>query len=143
MDHLRTELDQLEANELDYVVARSNTTADKPAYEEAAYSKTAWFNLPAEHREYLNKLAMDLKRQRTVKALMILDENAEEAAKELVNLLDAGSESVKLSAAKDILDRTTGKPAQTVNAAHTGADGGAIEHKHYIITDLGMDMDEL
>lgn len=138
MDDLRTILDALEERELDYVVERSKTTKDKPAYEAAGVARSTWYEWPTEHREYLTDLALRLKRQRTLKALMILDDNAEEAAKELINLLDAESESVRLNAAKEILDRTTGKPAQRVQNEHTGKDGGAI-----VITKLGMDMDEL
>lgn len=126
---LRTELDQLEEKELAYVLARSKTTKEKEAIAEAGYGKTAWYEIDETRRDYLRDLAIALKRQRTLKALLILDDNAEEAAKELVNLLDSKAPSVRLGAAKEILDRTTGKPTTAIDVTSAGQ---SIAQKAYV-----------
>ena len=124
MDDLRAELDTItDERELAFVMARSRYTKDKPAYEEAGYSRSVWYDKPNERRDYLVDVALQLKRQRTIAALMQLDRNAEQAAQVLTDLLQSEKDSVKLRAAQDILDRTTGRPVQKQEIGGTGPDG--------------------
>jgi len=113
-------LANLEDTKLDYVVARSKTTTDKAAYEEAGISRSAFYSWGAEERERLNGIAQQLKRENATKAVLKLQEAAEDAVDTIIKLMEkARSENVKFSAATDILDRTIGKPSQKVEQENT------------------------
>ena len=133
MDDFRAILDQLEGRELDYVQARSESKSDAQAYQTAGISKSTFYGWSAERREQLNEYADELRRQTVFKAQMALADAAENAARKMIALLSAESETVQLNAAKDILDRTAGKPRQSVDMT---SDGQRIESAEDIREDI-------
>lgn len=110
MNDLRAILDTLETAHLEYVIARSRTTTDAAAYGEIGVAKSTFYTW--ENRENLNALADQLKRQRALKAMLLLEESAEHAAQVKVGGLDSADEKIKQGVATEILDRTIGKPIQ-------------------------------
>lgn len=124
MDDLKTLLDHLEDNRLDYVMERSRCNTDAEAYRSASISKATFYSWPAEEREKLNELAQKLKRASALKAYLILSEATEKAAQVKVKALDSRKDTVQQAAATEILDRSLGKPAQRQEI--TGKDGGPV-----------------
>jgi hypothetical protein len=112
MDNLRTLLDSLEDRKLDYVIERSKVRNDKTAYTAAGIGKTAFFAWGTEERERLNDLAQRIKREAATRALMVLQDKAEEAAKIKADGLTSNNEHIRQDAASDILDRILGRAAQ-------------------------------
>jgi hypothetical protein len=112
MDNLRTILDGLDDRELDYVMERSKVSKDTAAYNEAGISRAVWFSWDKDRRDYLNEVALQLKRNRAVAAEMVLIENAEKAARVMADKLDSRKEHIQIKAAEEILDRTAGRPTQ-------------------------------
>jgi hypothetical protein len=121
MDDLRAIFDQLEGHELDYVFERSRQTSDAAAFRAAGISKSSFYEWPADRRAQLNAWAQDLKRQSAMRARLVLDEAAEEAARKIVELMGNSLPRIALEAARDVLDRTTGKPSQAVDVTSGGA----------------------
>lgn len=115
MDNLRTLLDQLEDTRLDYVVARSQVTSDAGGYNNAGISKAAFYKWDPDERDKLNALAQRLKREVATRALMKLQDAAEDAAETLANGLKSRNEHIKQRAADSILDRVIGRATQTIN----------------------------
>ena len=113
-EDLRAELDHLEDKRLAYVMARSRVNSDAQGYNEAGIHKNTFYSWPAEEREKLNDLAQRFKRETATRALMVLQDAAEEAAKVKVSGLKSRDERVKQSAATEIIDRTIGKSEQPV-----------------------------
>lgn len=113
MDDLRTELEQLDGERLEYVFARSRTSSKAEAMREAGISKSTFYNW--DDNERLDELANDLRRNRHIMAQPKLEEATEEAVKVLTELLNSNSDYVKLGAAKEILDRVIGKPTTKVS----------------------------
>lgn len=135
MTDLKTILDQLEDRELDYVVARSQATSDAQAYKDAGIAKSTFYGWTAERRELLNDYAQQLKRQAKIRALLVLQDSAEEAARQLVGLLESADERIRLNAAGDVLDRTIGRPAQSIQ--HSTANGDGVGGVMIYIPDNG------
>lgn len=135
MADLQTILDQLEDRELDYVVARAQMNSDAKAYVEAGIAKSTFYGWTAERRELLNDYAQQLKRHAKLRALLVLQDKAEHAAKKLVGLLDSSDERVQLNAAGDVLDRTVGRPAQSIE--HSTANGEGLGGVVIYIPDNG------
>ena len=125
MSDLLTKLEELEEAELDYVFARSEVRKDAHAYKSANINKATFYGWPRERREYLNELALELKRTAALKAKLILSEATQKAAEIKVSGLDHRDERIKQSASTEILDRMLGKPKQGIE--HTGEGGRPIE----------------
>lgn len=123
MADLKTILDTLEDRELDYVVSRSTATSDAAAYKDAGVPKSTFYGWTAERRELLNDYAQQLKRQAKIRALLVLQDHAESAAKALVALLKSEDDRVRLNAAGDVLDRTIGRPQQSIQHSTPDGDG--------------------
>ena len=124
MDDLHTILNGLEDNRLDYVIARSRTKADAPAFREAGMSKSSFYKWDETERDYLNGLAQRLKRETAVKAIIMLQDAVEQAAKVKIEGLKSTNKHIQQNAASEILDRQLGKPTQRTE--HTGDGGGEI-----------------
>jgi len=125
MNDLRTELDQLEDQRLDYVMARSRVNSDAQGYRDANIPKATFYSWAEDERKRLNDLAQRVKREVATRALMILQEAAEQAAKVKVEGLKNRNDNIKQAAASEILDRIIGKPTQRQEV--TGKDGGPVE----------------
>ena len=115
MDDLQTVLSQLEDKRLDYVRARSLASSDAQAYREAGVAKALFYSWPAEEREKLNELAQQLKRATVARAILVIQEAAEEAARVKVEGLKDRDKRIRQAAATEILDRNVGKPKQGVD----------------------------
>ncbi len=115
MTILKTELDQLQDLRLDYVMARSRVSTDAEGYREAGISKASFYSWPTDERDRLNQLAQQLKRETATRAMMVLQNAAEDAAKVKVSGLKSRDERIKQSAATEIIDRTIGKTEQPVS----------------------------
>jgi len=115
MEDLRAELDHLEDKRLAYVMARSRVNSDAQGYSEAGIHKNTFYSWPAQEREQLNDLAQRFKRETATRALMVLQDAAEEAARIKVSGLSSRDERVKQAAATEIIDRTIGKSEQPVS----------------------------
>jgi hypothetical protein len=115
MDDLQTVLTNLEDNRLDYVRARSLVNSDAEGYRNAGIAKALFYRWPAEEREKLNELAQQLKRATVARAIMVIQEAAEEAARVKVAGLKSRDERLKQHAATEILDRNMGKPKQGID----------------------------
>ena len=70
-----------------------------------------------------------------MRAIMVLQEAAEEAARIKVTGLQSRNERIKQDAASEILDRVAGRAAQRIE--HTGEDSSAITIK--VLRDVSMD----
>ena len=125
MDDIRTELDKLEGRRVDYVMARSRTQSDSAALREIGLSGGTFYKWSQEERDHLNELAQKIKREAAFRAVIILQEAVEQAARVKVEGLHSRNERVKQDAASEILDRVAGKAAQRLE--HTGEGGGAIQ----------------
>jgi len=134
MDDLQTALNQLEDNRLDYVRARSLVNSDAEGYRNAGIAKALFYRWPAEEREKLNELAQQLKRATVARAIMVIQEAAEEAARVKVAGLKSRDERLKQHAATEILDRNMGKPKQAVDLT-TG--GEKLTWKDFVNADPG------
>ena len=56
---------------------------------------------------------------------MILQDNAEKAAETMGKLMDSRNENIKFRASQDTLDRTVGKPTQSLEVS--GKDGEPLK----------------
>lgn len=120
MDDLRTLLDQLEDKRLDYVLARSKVNSDRQAYISAGINKTTFYhNWSPEERERLNDLAQRVKRETATRALIVLQDAAEEAAHVQVAGLKDRDARIRLASSDSILDRVLGKPSQPTDVSGT------------------------
>lgn len=109
MDDLKTILDNLEDGRLDYVTARSRCKSTSEALRESGVSRNTFYGWDESERKHLDELAQRLKRKTSARALMVLQDNAEEAAKVMVSILKSRDERLKLAASAEVLDRTTDK----------------------------------
>jgi ACT domain-containing protein len=125
MDNLRAELDKLEDRQLAYVAARSKTVSDSQAMKDCGLSRSTFYGWGEEEREKLNGIAMVIKREVAFRALMVLQDHAEEAADVTVGLLKSRNENIKLRTSQDILDRVIGKATQTLEVS--GKDGNPMK----------------
>lgn len=122
MSDLRTELDKLTDQRLDYVLARSRVNTDSHAIREAGMSRSTFYAWSLEEREHLNELAQRVKREAALRAMMVIQDAAEAAAQVKVSGLRSKNEHVKQDAATEILDRTVGK---AVNKTEVSGSGGS------------------
>ena len=70
----------------------------------------------------------------------------EDARETIVDLaeskLDSDNESIRVNAAKEVLDRTTGKPAQRVQSEISGKDGGPVETTIRVVYEDALNADD-
>lgn len=121
LDDLRTEMNRLDDRELAYVIARSKAVSDSKALKDSGIASSTFYGWEESRREKLNKLAQKFKRETAMRVLMIMQDNAERAAKTVTNLMDSRNENIKLKASQEVLDRSVGKAAQPVEVS--GKDG--------------------
>ena len=115
MGNLREEIESLDSDlKIQYVFARCKTTSNNKAVEDAGFSQSTFYGWEQEERDYLNSLAVRLKTEAGLRAMLILQEFAEEAAKGMGKLMRSRNENIQLKANQDILDRTGGKATQRV-----------------------------
>jgi len=111
--NLRAEIESLDSDlKIQYVFARSKTTSNNKAVEDAGFSQSTFYGWPQEERDYLNSLAVRLKTEAGLRAMLILQDYAEEAARGLGAGLKSRNENIKHKAQIEILDRVAGKPTQ-------------------------------
>lgn len=134
LDDLRTEMNRLDDRELAYVIARSKAVSDSKALKDSGIASSTFYGWEESRREKLNELAQKFKRETATRVLMIMQDNAERAAKTVTNLMDSRNENIKLKASQEVLDRSVGKPAQSFEVS--GKDGGKI------VVNLSWDDDE-
>jgi len=128
MGDLRAEIESLDNSlKIQYVFARCKATSNNKAVDEAGFSPSTFYGWSQEERDYLNSLAMRLKTEAGLRAMLILQEYAEDAAKGLGAGLKSRNENIKHKAQVEILDRTAGKPTQKIDQK-TEHDG-SIEFK--------------
>ena len=120
MDDLQAVLNKLEDNRLDYVRARSMVNSDSQACKDAGIARATYYTWPAEEREKLNELAQQLKRATVARAILVIQEAAEEAARVKVEGLKDRDKRIRQAAATEILDRNVGKPKQGIDLTSGG-----------------------
>lgn len=107
---------QLNRGRFDYVLERARMP--QPTVEEACNRigrhRNWFYNLAAEDREELERLADELHKAKAIHAQLVLDEAAEQAARVKVDGLGSRDQRVRQAAATEILDRTVGKPEDSV-----------------------------
>jgi hypothetical protein len=114
--NLREEIESLDSDlKLQYVFARCKTTSNNKAVDEAGFSQSTFYGWSQEERDYLYSLAMRLKTEAGLRAMLILQESAEEAARVKVGGLRSRKENIQQSASTEILDRVNGKPTQNID----------------------------
>jgi hypothetical protein len=124
MSNLRTELDELTDQRLDYVLARSRVNSDSQALRDAGMSRSTFYGWTLDERERLNELAQRVKREAALRAMMVIQDAAEAAAQVKVGGLKSKNEHIKQDVATEILDRIVGKALNKTEVS--GKDGGAI-----------------
>jgi HEAT repeat protein len=112
MNSLRTELDQLENQRLDYVMARSRVNSDAQAIRESGVPKATFYCWDKAERDNLNELAQKIKRNVALRMIAKLENAGEEAVDTLLKTLKSRNDSVKQRAAVEVMDRLLGKPTQ-------------------------------
>ena len=124
MSDLSTELALLTDQRLDYVMARSKVNSDRKAIIESGVNRNTFYSWPVDEREKLNGLAQRIKREAATRALIVIQDAAEEAARVKVSGLKSRNEHIKQDASTEILDRIVGKAANKTEI--TGKDGGDV-----------------
>jgi len=114
-------MNRLDDRELAYVIARSKAVSDSKALKDSGIASSTFYGWEESRREKLNELAQKFKRETAMRVLMIMQDNAERAAKTVTNLMDSRNENIKLKASQEVLDRSVGKAAQPVEVS--GKDG--------------------
>ena len=112
----------LDERETAYVLARSDAFSNNQALKDCGFS-FGW--LRNKDIDDLNKRADELRKNKAIRASMILSEAVEEAAKVKIAGLKVRDERVKQAVATEIIERELGKVPQKSEVS--GADGGAIE----------------
>ena len=122
MNSLRTELDQLENQRLDYVMARSRVNSDAQAIRESGVPKATFYCWDKTERDHLNELAQKIKRNVALRMIAKLEEAGEDAVDTLLKTMKSRNDSVKQRAAVEVMDRLLGKPTQP-NTTDITSDG--------------------
>ena len=120
MQQLRVLLEQLADAQLAYVFERSKANSNRQALINAGIPESTFYSWPKEEQDQLNELAQRLKRDRLLAAEMVLMDSVEDAARVIAGQLVSESESIAQRAARDVLDRMTGKPQQKVDVTSGG-----------------------
>ena len=116
MNELSAKIDKIEdSRKLSYVLERAEVNSATEACKNAGISRPLYYKWPKDEREYLDGLALELKRETGLMAKLILSGAIKEAAEvKVAGLKYKKDERIKQSAATEILDRMLGKPTQTV-----------------------------
>ena len=122
MTRVSTVFDGLDERETAYVLARSDAFSNNEALRVCGFSK-GWLN--NRDAEKLNARAESLRKDKAIRASMILADAVEEAARVKAAGLKSRDERVKQAVATEIIERELGKVPQ--KAELTGKDGEAIE----------------
>lgn len=113
MDTLSTKLDKItDSRKLSYVLERAETNSATEACKNAGISRPLYYKWGKEQRDYLDGLALELKRETGLRAKLILSGATKEAAEIKVAGMKSRNEHIKQSASSEILDRMLGKPMQ-------------------------------
>lgn len=121
MSDLKAELQKLDERRQAYVIARSKVNSDAQALKECGISSSTFYGWDKAERDHLNELARIFKTEISYKVILKLKENAEQAADTIAELMQKSrNDNVKIKAAQDILDRTMGKAAQSVDVTSGG-----------------------
>ena len=120
MSDLRTELNQLKDQRLDYVMARSKVNSDAQGIRDAGISRATFYTWAQIERDRLNEIAQQLKRETALKAIMILQTATEDAARVKVDGLKSRNEHIKQDVATEILDRGIGKASDKLDVTSGG-----------------------
>ena len=116
MADLRAEIESLDSDlKIQYVFARSKTASNNKAVEDAGFSGSTFYGWEQEERDYLNSLAMRLKTEVGLRVALVLQDFAEDAARDLGKLMKSRNENIRLKSDIEILDRTSGKPTQKID----------------------------
>ncbi len=121
MKRLDSLFDGLDERETAYVLARSECVSNSEALRKCGKSE-GW--LYKRNIEDLNSRADILRKDKAIRASMILAEAVEEAAKVKAAGLKSRDERIKQAVATEIIDRQLGKVPQRQEV--TGKDGGVI-----------------
>ena len=121
MNRVSTIFDGLDKRETAYVLARSDAVSNNEALRVCGFSK-GWLN--NRNIEDLNARADELRKNKAIRASMLLEEAVEEAARVKVAGLKSRDDRIKQAAATEIIDRSLGKVPQRQEL--TGKDGGAV-----------------
>lgn len=113
--------DGLDERETAYVLARSDAFSNNQALKVCGFS-IGW--LRNKDIDDLNSRAESLRKDKAIRAAMILADAVEEAAKVKAAGLKSRDERVKQAVATEIIDRELGKVPQRQEV--TGKDGGVI-----------------
>ena len=113
--------DGLDARETAYVLARSDSVSNSEALRKCKFSQ-GWLN--KRNIDDLNARADTIRKDKAMRASILLAEAVEEAAKVKVAGLKVGDDRIKQSVATEILDRELGKVSQSLEVS--GKDGGAV-----------------
>jgi hypothetical protein len=111
----------LDERETAYVLARSDAFSNNQALKVCGFS-IGW--LRNKDIDDLNSRAESLRKDKAIRAAMILSEAVEEAAKVKIAGLKVRDERIKQAVATEIIDRELGKVPQRQEV--TGKDGGVI-----------------
>jgi len=116
MNELSAKIDKIEdSRKLSYVLERAEVNSATEACKNAGISRPLYYKWSKDEREYLDGLALELKRETGLMAKLILSGAIKEAAEvKVAGLKYKKDERIKQSAATEILDRMLGKPTQTV-----------------------------
>jgi hypothetical protein len=120
LDDLRNVLETLGDKDLAYVVARSNAFSVKAALDDAGLNKSYYYEKTQEQRDYVDDIATRLRRESSIRAMMILRDAAITAAEVKVSGLKDRDSRVKQAASTEILDRTVGKAADKLDVTSGG-----------------------
>lgn len=108
------EIKRLNRSRFDFVLARSDTDSNQEAYTAIKKSESWFYKFSELEREELIKLADELHYSKAIKAQLILQEAADEAARVKVNGLRSRDQKIQQASASEILDRTVGKPGDNL-----------------------------
>jgi hypothetical protein len=120
MDDLIAQLQKLEPEHLDYVMAKSSHNSIAKACAAAGLSQSTVYRW--DNRDYLEELALALRLDRHVEVELKLREALPDAVKTIIDGLKERRYSAQFKAAVEILDRTLGKPTQKIDqkTEHSG-----------------------
>jgi len=110
------DMKQLNQGRYDFVLERAKRP--QPSVEDACtsigYNRSWFYRFSEQERKDLDHLAEDLHKDQSAHAFIILNDAQEEAAIVKTSGLRSRNEKIKQDASTEILNRTLGKPGETV-----------------------------
>jgi len=113
LEDLIAKLQELNPNELDFVMARSSQNSVKDACKEAGISQSTVYGW--DNRVELEEIALALRLDRHVEVELKLREALPDAVEVIISGLKERRYDTKFKSAVEILDRTMGKPTQKID----------------------------